>query len=251
MMLATSSGFGRYAPAMFSVHMETHMMLSMLAPVLLVLGGPITLALRALPTAGPDRPLGPREWLLAVVHSRVARALTHPVVALALFIGSFYVLYMSGLFDAALDQHWAHLAMNAHFLLVGCLFYWPVIGVDPTPRRLPHLARLGMVFASLPFHAFFGVVLMSMQTVIGEPFYRALGLPWTVNLLADQRLGGGIAWGAGELPLVIVLIALLMQWARADDREARRADRRADADGDADLKAYNAMLRKFAEGERQ
>jgi putative copper resistance protein D len=251
MLLATSSGFGRYAPAMFSVHMEIHMMLSMLAPVLLVLGGPITLALRALPVAGPDRPPGPREWLLAVVHSRVARALTHPVVALALFIGSFYVLYMSGLFDAALDQHWAHLAMNAHFLLVGCLFYWPVIGVDPTPRRLPHLARLGMVFASLPFHAFFGVVLMSMQTVIGEPFYRGLGLPWAANLLADQRLGGGIAWVAGELPLVIVLIALLMQWARADDREARRSDRRADADDDADLKAYNAMLRKMAEGERQ
>jgi putative copper resistance protein D len=246
-IMATSSGFGRYAPAMFSIHMETHMMLSMLAPVLLVLGGPVTLALRAIPPAGKDAPPGPREWLLAAVHSPVARALTHPVVALVLFVGSFYVLYMSGLFDASLELHWAHLAMNAHFLLVGYVFYWPVIGIDPAPRRLPHLARLGMVFASLPFHAFFGVILMSMQTVIGERFYRGLGLPWAVDLLADQRLGGGIAWATGELPLLVVLIALLMQWARADEREARRADRRADADGDAELEAYNAMLRQLAE----
>ena len=105
-----------------------------------------------------------------------------------------------------------------------------------------------MVFASLPFHAFFGVILMSMQTIIGERFYQGLSLPWTNDLLADQQLGGGIAWAAGELPLVIVLLALLVQWARADDRQARREDRRADAEGDADRTAYNAMLRKLSEG---
>jgi cytochrome c oxidase assembly factor CtaG/putative copper export protein len=251
LLMATSSGFGRYAPAMFSVHMEIHMMLSMLAPVLLVLGGPVTLALRALPVAGRDGPPGPREWLLAAVRSPVSKALTHPVVALVLFVGSFYVLYFSGLFEVAVEKHWAHLLMNAHFLIVGYLFYWPVIGVDPSPRRLPHVARLGMVFASLPFHAFFGVILMSMQTVVAEPFYQALGLPWTADLLADQRLGGGIAWAAGELPLLIVLVALLVQWAKADDREAHRADRRADDDGDADRAAYNAMLRKLSRGNRE
>jgi cytochrome c oxidase assembly factor CtaG/putative copper export protein len=249
-LIATSSGFGRYAPAMFSIHMQAHMMLSMLAPVLLVLGGPVTLALRALPTAGKDAPPGPREWLVAAVHSPVARALTHPVVALGLFVGSFYVLYMSGLFDAALEEHWAHMAMNVHFLVVGYLFYWPVIGVDPAPRRLPHLARLGLVFASLPFHAFFGVILMSMRTVLGERFYQGLALPWNLDLLADQRLGGGIAWATGELPLLVVLVALLLQWARADEREARRRDRAADADGDAELEAYNAMLRRLAERDR-
>jgi cytochrome c oxidase assembly factor CtaG/putative copper export protein len=245
-LIATSSGIGRYSPAMFSMHMSAHMMLSMLAPVLLVLGGPVTLALRALPTAGRGGPPGPREWLLAFVHSPVARALTHPIVALALFVGSFYALYMSGLFDASLDQHWAHLAMYLHFLLSGYVFYWPVIGVDPSPRRLPHIGRLALVFASLPFHAFFGVILMSMQSVIGLQFYRGLGLPWVHDLLADQRLGGGIAWASGELPLILVIIALLTQWARADEREARRSDRKAEADGDAELAAYNAMLRKMA-----
>jgi putative copper resistance protein D len=245
-LVATSSGVGRYAPAMFSMHMVSHMLLSMLAPALLVLGGAMTLALRALPVAGGAP--GPREWLLALIRSPLVKGLTHPVVALALFVGSFYGLYFSGLFDAALSEHWAHLAMNAHFLLVGYTFYWLVIGIDPAPRRLPPVGRLALVFVSLPFHAFFGIILMSSQTVIGGDFYRALaqGLTWAPDLLADQRLGGGLAWASGELPLLVVLVALLVQWARVDERAARRSDRRADAEGDAELAAYNAMLRDLA-----
>jgi putative copper resistance protein D len=246
-LVATSSGIGRYAPAMFSVHMAGHMILNMMAPILLVLGGPVTLALRALPAAGKDDPPGPREWVLAFVHSPLARVLTHPAVALTLFVGSFYMLYFSGLFDAALNYHWAHLAMNAHFILVGYMFYWPVIGIDPAPRRLPPLGRLGLLLASMPFHAFFGVILMSKQTLIGDNFYRSLALPWVTNLLADQRLGGGIAWATGEIPLLVVVVALLAQWARADERVARRVDRRAEASGDAELAAYNEMLRRLAE----
>ena len=136
--------------------------------------------------------------------------------------------------------------MNLHFLLVGLLFFWPLVGVDPAPRRWPPAARLGIVFASVPFHAFFGVALMSDNTVIGGAFYRALALPWVTDPLADQKLGGGLAWASGEIPLLLVLIALLVQWSRQDERTARRDDRRADADGDADLVAYNAMLRRLA-----
>lgn len=247
--MATSSGIGRYAPAMFSVHMGQHMLLSMLAPVLLVLGGPTSLALRALKPAGKGEPAGPREWLLAFLHSPIARLLTHPVVALALFVGSFYVLYFSGLFDLALTQHWAHLAMNAHFLLVGYVFYWPLIGIDPAPRSLPPMGKVGLVFASMPFHAFFGIILMMSQAVIGANFYRSLALPWVPDLLADQHLAGGLAWATGEVPLVIVMFALLIQWWRSDQRLARRLDRKADADGDADLAAYNAMLQHMADGD--
>lgn len=242
LLFATSSGIGRYAPAMFSVHMGSHMLLSMLVPILLVLGGPVTLALRALPTAGKDAPPGPREWLLAGIHSPVAKVLTHPLVSLTLFVGSFYGLYFSGLFDVALRQHWAHLAMNAHFLLVGYLFFWPIIGVDPSPRRLNPLAKLGLVFAATPFHAFFGVVLMNSRSVIGADFYNSLSLQWVPNALADQRVGGGLAWASGELPMLIVIISLLVQWAAQDERTARRLDRQADADGDAELTSYNAML---------
>ena len=246
LLFTTSSGLGRYMPAMFSMHMIAHMLLSMLVPVLLVLGGPMTLALRALPTAGRDEPPGPREWLLAALHSRVSRFLTHPVVATVLFVVGFYGLYFGGIFDEAVSNHAAHVLMNVHFLLSGYLFYWVVIGIDPTPRQLPQLGKLAMVFASLPLHAFFGVVLMGMQTVLGEPFYRSLQLSWHTDLLGDQRLGGGIAWAAGEVPLVVVMIALLIQWRRSDQRTAKRLDRAADRDDNADLAAYNAMLAELS-----
>lgn len=246
LLFATSSGVGRYMPAMFSMHMTAHMMLSMLVPVLLVLGAPVTLALRALPTAGKDRPPGMREWLLAALHSRVSTFFTNPLVATAIFVAGFYGLYFGGIFDAAADSHGAHLAMNAHFLLSGYLFYWVVIGVDPTPRPIPPLAKLAMVFGSLPLHAFFGVVLMGTQKVLAGDFYRSLDLPWHTDLLADQRLGGGIAWSTGEIPLVLVMLALLIQWRRSDNRTAKRLDRAADRDEDAELAAYNNMLAKLS-----
>ena len=246
LLFVTSSGVGRYMPAMFSVHMVAHMGLSMLVPILLVLGAPVSLALRALPAARREDPPGMREWVLAALHSRYSRFVTNPVVATVLFVAGFYGLYLSNLFDIAVGSHAGHLAMNVHFLLSGYLFYWIVIGVDPTPRPIPPLAKVGVVFASLPLHAFFGVVLMGTRRVLGADYYRSLGLSWHTDLLGDQRLGGGIAWAAGEMPLVIVMLALLVQWARSDDRTARRLDRAAERDDDAELVAYNAMLAELA-----
>lgn len=250
LLFTTSSGLGRYMPAMFSVHMAAHMLLSMLIPILLVLGAPTTLALRALPATGTGNPPGPREWLLAGLHSRWSRFLTHPVVATVMFVAGFYALYFGGIFDAAVSDHGAHVLMNLHFLMSGYLFYWVVIGIDPTPRPVPPLGKIGMVFASIPLHAFFGVVLMGMADILGERFYRSLQLPWQTDLLDDQHLGGSIAWAAGEVPLVVVMMALLIQWQRGDRRTATRLDRAAERDHDADMAAYNAMLAELAQRDR-
>ncbi|MGW4844244.1 cytochrome c oxidase assembly protein [Nocardia brasiliensis] len=250
LLLATSSGVGRYAPAMFSVHMGAHMALSMLAPILFALGGVVTLALRALPPAGRGGAPGPREWILAAVHNPVSRFLTHPIVASVIFVGGFYALYLGGIFDTFADSHAAHLLMNLHFLLSGYLFYWVVIGIDPKPRQVEPLTKLAMVFGSLPFHAFFGIALMSMTTVLGGWFYRGLGLGWNGDLLGDQRTGGSLAWASGEVPLVVVMLALLIQWSRSDKRLAQRTDRAADRDHDADLAAHNAMFAELAKRDR-
>ncbi|WP_323055995.1 cytochrome c oxidase assembly protein [Lentzea sp. NEAU-D7] len=238
-LVMTSSGLGRYSAGMFSTHMVAHMALNMLAPVLLVLGGPVTLALRALPAE-------PRVWITALVHCRAARVVAHPAVAAIVFVGSFYVLYFSDLFGEMMRFHWAHQLMNIHFLVSGYVFFWLVIGVDRAPRALPHLARLGLLFSVMPFHAFFGVILMNKQTVIAEDFYRTLDLTWMPDLLTDQRLGGGIAWATGEIPMLVVVLALLHQWARADRREAVRFDRAADNGHDDRLAAYNAMLAELS-----
>ncbi len=250
LLFTTSSGLGRYMPAMFSMHMVAHMLLSMLVPILLVLGGPMTLALRALPTAGRGEPPGPREWLLAALHSRVSRFLTHPIVATVVFVAGFYGLYFGGIFDAAVSNHAAHVLMNVHFLLSGYLFYWVVIGIDPTPRQLPQLGKLAMVFASLPLHAFFGVVLMGMQTVLGEPFYRSLQLSWHTDLLGDQttrrrnRLGRrrGAA-GRGDDRVAHPVAAQRSAHGQAT-RPGRRSRRRRR------LAAYNAMLAELARRDR-
>ncbi|WP_132993721.1 cytochrome c oxidase assembly protein [Gordonia zhaorongruii] len=243
LLFATSSGMGKYAPAMFSVHMMGHMMLSMLVPVLLVLGGPLTLALRAIPPAGRGNPDGPREWILLALHSKFSRVATHPLIVITIFVGSFYVLYLGGLFDVVVENHSAHLLMNLHFLVSGYLFYWLVIGIDPAPRQLNPVAKLGIVWGALPFHAFFGVALMMTSGVIAEQYYRSLQHPWAFDLASDQRTGGGIAWATGEFPLVLVMLALLIQWRRQDEKVARRFDRREERDEDAELERYNAMLR--------
>ncbi|WP_433726442.1 cytochrome c oxidase assembly protein [Nocardia sp. CA-129566] len=250
LLFATSSGVGRYAPAVFSVHMGQHMALSMLAPILFALGGAVTLALRALPAAGRNGIPGPREWILAAVHNPVSRFLTHPIVASVIFVGGFYALYMGGIYDSFVDSHAAHLMMNLHFLLSGYLFYWVVIGIDPKPRQVQPLTKLGMVFGSLPFHAFFGIALMSMTTVMGGWFFRSLALGWNNDLLGDQRTGGSLAWASGEVPLVVVMLALLIQWSRSDAKLAKRTDRAADRDHDAELAAHNAMFAELAKRDR-
>ncbi|UOX90777.1 cytochrome c oxidase assembly protein [Amycolatopsis sp. FBCC-B4732] len=241
-MVVTSSGLGVQAPGTFSLHMVTHMALNMFAPVLLVLGGPVTLALRALPAGEHGDVPGAREWVVSLLHAPVTRFFAHPATAAILFAGSFYALYFSGLFGEAMLYHWAHQLMKVHFLASGYLFAWVAVGTDRTPRPLPHLVRLGMLFAVMPFHAFFGVILMSKQTVLAATYYHYLALPWAGDLLADQRLGGGIAWASGEIPMVVLVVALLVQWARDDERKARRADRH----GDGDFDAYNAMLAELA-----
>lgn len=246
-LVVLCSGVGTYGRAMFSVHMIQHMTLTMVAPIFLALGAPITLALRALPAARAGEAWGPREWLLAMLHSHWFRVISHPLVALAIYVVSLYGLYFSPLFEMSQRSHVAHLVLHLHFVLAGCLFFWCVLGIDPMPRRLSPPARMLLLFASLPLHAFFGIVLMSTKTVIAGDWYSQLRLSWVGDRLADQQLGGGIAWGFGEIPSILVLGVIFVQWVRSDEREARHADRRIDAGDNSRLEAYNAYLAQLAE----
>ncbi|HUO36415.1 MAG TPA: cytochrome c oxidase assembly protein, partial [Mycobacterium sp.] len=247
LLVVSSSGVKAYGSAMFSMHMVEHMSLNMFVPVLLVLGAPVTLALRALPPTGGDRAPGPREWLLRLIHSPVTGLLAHPVVAFLLFVVSLYLVYFTPVFDTLARYHWGHELMSIHFLVVGYLFFWVIVGDDPGPKRLPFLGRLGLLFAVMPFHAFFGIATMTMTSLIGGTFYRYLSVPWLPNLNHDQWVGGAIAWASSELPVIIVVIVLVAQWARSDRREADRRDRHADSDYAVDdLAAYNAMLAELA-----
>ncbi|HZW44745.1 MAG TPA: cytochrome c oxidase assembly protein [Dermatophilaceae bacterium] len=238
---ATCGAPGVYGPVLFSVHMLMHMTVSMSAPILMVLAAPVTLALRTL-TARQDNTLGPRELLLGLVHSRYLAVIGNPVVAAAIFFGSLVIFYFSPLFELALRTHTGHVLMTTHFLLAGYLFVWVLVGIDPGPKRWPPSLRLIILFVTISFHAFFGVALTTGTALLAPTFYTSLHLPWAVDLLADQRNGGAVAWGVGELPTLILALLVTLAWVRSDAAETKRLDRQADRDDDADLRAYNAHL---------
>jgi putative copper resistance protein D len=242
---ATSGAPGVYGRVLFSMHMVMHMTVSMVAPILMVLAAPVTLALRTL-TARHDNTLGPRELLLALVHSRYFAVVANPIVAAVIFFGSLIVFYYSPLFDLALRTHTGHVLMTMHFLLAGYLFAWVLVGIDPGPRRWPPPLLLVILFGTISFHAFFGVALTTGTTLLAPTFFQSLHLPWRVDLLADQRTGGAVAWGIGELPTLILALLVTLAWVRSDSAESTRLDRQAERDDDAELKAYNAHLSKLS-----
>lgn len=242
---ATSSGISRYAMISFASHMVQHMMLSMLAPIFLVLGAPITLALRALPTANDHSIRNPRQWITSLLHSRYALFIGHPIIVLAIFTFGLYGMYFTPLFGSLMGSHTGHLFMEVHFLLSGILFAFIVVGVDPAPRDVPPIARLLLVLVAISLHAFFAIAIMQSTVPIGNAWYSQVRPPWIDNPLDDTYTGGGIAWAIGEVPSLILMVLVAVQWARSDARTAARLDRKADRDGDADLTAYNDYLAKL------
>lgn len=230
-----------YGRVMFSAHMLQHMAISMLAPVFLVQGAVVTLALRALPKRS-DATLGPRELLLAIVHSRLIGVLANPVVAALLFIVTLIGFYYTPWFEFSLRTHTGHVLMMVHFTLVGYLFAWAFTGIDPGPKRWSPPARLLVLLVAVAFHAFFGVAMMTGTTLLAPDVFTVLHLSWVTNPLDEQQRGGTIAWGAGELPTLLMALLIAAEWARKDDADARRAQRQAERDNYAELTAYNEML---------
>jgi cytochrome c oxidase assembly factor CtaG len=223
--VATSSGLAAYDTTLLSVHMVQHMVLSMLVPLALALGAPVTLALRTLPRR-------PRQWLLAVLHSRVARVLSFPPLALALYVVSPWALYFSSWYDATLSHVWLHELMHLHLVVVGALFFWPIVGVDPVPGRVGYPFRMLLVVLTLPFHAFLGVTIMGQEALLGGAHYEALrqlpGYGWLPDPVADQHLAGGLLWSSGDVVGLVLVGVLFAQWVRASTKEAVREDRRLD-----------------------
>ncbi|MGI5214014.1 cytochrome c oxidase assembly protein [Plantactinospora sp. CA-290183] len=216
----TLSGLGAYDTTLLSVHMVQHMVLSMVAPIFLALGAPVTLALRTLTGA-------PRRRLLAVVHSRVARVFSFPLLAYAIFVVNPFVLYFTGLYRVTLEHPFAHEMVHAHFILTGCLFFWPLVGLDPLPGRWPYPARALLMVLSVPFHTVLGLTIMQSTTLFGGDWYPSLALDWA-DPWNDQKVAGGILWAGGEFVSITMIAVLVVQWIRQSEREARRVDRELD-----------------------
>jgi putative copper resistance protein D len=241
----TGTWLDGYSMELFSVHMAQHMVLTLITPLLLLIGSPVTLALRALPrgrgTAG-----APRALLLEALHSRFARAVSSPLFTVPLFIASLYGVYFTPLFDALMGNPLGHQLMLAHFTVTGLLFFGPIVAADPWPRTIGYPARMLELLLPVPFHAFFGVAVMMAGSLVVDTFADPPA-SWGIDPLADQGAAGGIAWSFGELPTVLVLAVVFFSWARSEERRGRTIDRAAQRTDDAELEAYNARLRAMAQ----
>jgi cytochrome c oxidase assembly factor CtaG len=217
--LALLSPIEGYDTVLFSVHVVQHMLLTMVAAPLLALGAPVTLALRV--ARGKTR-----RRMTRVLHSPPLKVIGHPVVAWVLFTVTLYGLYFSPLFDLTLRNPLVHDLVHLHFLAAGLLFWWVVVGLDPSRWRLPHIARLLFVFLMVPFHAFLGVALMNSGRVLA-PTLESFQRTWGPAPLADQQVGGAILWGAGDLIALAAVLGVLISWASYEEKVvAPREDRR-------------------------
>ncbi len=244
LVYTTSGGVAVYGEFLFSAHMIEHMLLTMLVPVGIVLAAPVTLVARAIEVRH-DGSRGMREWFLGIIHSRWIGLVGHPLVSTVVFALSLMVFYYSPLLGWATTTHLGHEWMILHFLLSGYLFVQALIGVDPSPHRTAYPVRMILLMATMGFHAFFGLSLMTGHAMLLPEWFGAMGRTWGDAPLVDQQVGGAIAWGIGELPTLILSGMVVLSWIRSDEREAKRSDRQAVRDNDAELEDYNAMLAKL------
>lgn len=217
LLVATQSVIGAYDTTLFTVHMAQHLLLTMVAAPLLLLGAPVTLLLRA--ASSEVR----RDVILPVLHSRLVRALSHPAVAWTQFAVVMWASHFSGLFDAALEDPLVHVFEHALYLASALLFWWPVIGVDPAPRRLSHPIRLGYLLVGMPFSSFLGLAIFSASSVLYE-HYATLQRTWGQSALEDQAWAGGIMWAGGDMVFLVATVLAMVAWLRAEDAEGRRVD---------------------------
>ncbi|MDO4821594.1 MAG: cytochrome c oxidase assembly protein [Rothia sp. (in: high G+C Gram-positive bacteria)] len=246
LLYITCGALAVYSKVLFSVHMVEHMLLTMVCPIFLVLGAPVTLLLRALEPR-QDGTRGPREWILRLVHSGWSKVITHPIFAAVNFAGSIVVVYFTPLFGIMLRYHVGHEFMLIHFLITGYIFSLVLIGIDPIPHRPTYPMRLIMIIATLGYHAFVGISIMQMDTLLQASWFGNLGRPWGLSAIDDQKLGGSLMWAIGEIPTMIIAVAVAVQWSMNDKKVQKRIDRQADRDGDAELNAYNDMFAQLAE----
>ena len=241
----TSGAPNAYQEYLFSMHMVAHMMLSMLIPVLLVPGAPVTLITRV-QQARKDDSWGVREWILWAVHTPYAWVLSHPLFAGLNFAMSLVLFYYTPLFRWSTEEHLGHQWMIVHFLITGYLFVQSLIGVDPQPHKPSFPLKLMLLIGTMAFHAFFGLGLMNEKSLLLADWFGSMGRTWGDDPLADQAAGGAFAWGVGEIPTIIITLIVVWQWSRSDDRERRRLDRASDRTGNKDLTEYNEMLSRLS-----
>jgi cytochrome c oxidase assembly factor CtaG len=220
-VLALLSPLDAYADVSFTVHMGQHLVLTLLAPPLLALGAPITLALRSTSPSTARR-------ISRVLGGRVASFLSRPLVGFLLFVSVPFVVHFSPMFDLALRSQAVHAAEHALWLGAALIYWWPIVGRDPTPHPVPHYVRLLSLFLAMPAMAFLAIAIYSASAPL-YPTYASLPAPWGPASLASQRDAAVLMWVGGAFGSVIAMLIVAAAWKRDEDARQHRIEAREDA----------------------
>jgi putative copper resistance protein D len=241
--VALLSGIERYDTTLFSIHMVQHVLLTLVAAPLIALGAPVTLLLRV------ASPRVRQRLVLPILHSRVLRVLAFPVVSWLVFAVVMWASHFSPLFDAALEDPAVHFVEHALFLGSGLLFWWPAVGLDPSPWRMSHPARIAYVFLQMPQNTLLAVVIVNAAAPL-YAHYATLALPWGPTALADQQIAGSVMWLAGDGLFLAAIAGLLAGWMRHEDRATARSERRDEVER-AQIRSREARLAERLAKERE
>lgn len=241
--VALLSGIDRYDTTLFSIHMVQHVLLTLVAAPLIVLGAPITTLLRA------ATPNVRRTVILPILHSRVLRVLSFPLVSWLLFAAVMWGSHFSPLFNAALEDPAVHDLEHALFVGAGLLFWWPAVGLDPSPWRMPHPVRAMYVFLQMPQNTFLAVTILN-STVVLYAHYATTVRTWGPSVLEDQQIAGGVMWLSGDILFLTGLAGILAGWMLHETAQEVVADRRVDRERAA-IQVREAQLAERLASERE
>jgi putative membrane protein len=241
--VALLSGIDRYDTTLFSIHMVQHLLLTLVAAPLIALGAPITTLLRA------ATPNVRRTVILPILHSRVMRVLSFPVVSWLVFAGVMWGSHFSPLFDASLENPAIHDLEHALYLGAGLLFWWPAVGLDPSPWRMPHPVRAMYVFLQMPQNTFLAVTILN-STIVLYAHYATTVRTWGPPALEDQQIAGGLMWLTGDILFLAGLFAILAGWMLHEKANEALTDRRVDRERDA-IRVREARLAERLASERE
>lgn len=226
---AIESFIGAYDDTLFYDHMVQHLLLVMIAGPLFALGAPLDLLVEA--TGGESHRLVERA-----MRSRVAEVAGHPITGFVLYFAFIPIAHLTSFYNWTLEYEPVHDLEHILFLVIGYLFFRPVVAIEASRHRLIPPLQLLYVALAVPVDTFTGLALTSTTHEL-FPYYLAHPRSWGPSLLTDVHAGGAIMWVGGDSLMFLIMIPIVLRWVRYED--ARTAE--LDAELDAELAASGTL----------
>jgi len=210
--LALQSPVATFTMGYFEAHVIQHLLLMVMAPPLLALGAPMTLALQT-----SSRPMKVR--LLKVLNSQVFRWWSHPIPSAAVYYVGMFAFFLTSALGLAMSHMWAMDLVNLAFLVASMHFWWPIVGVDYIPHwPMSHGMKMVALLIGVPLESFLALALI-MSTRPAASMYT----------LGSTHTGAAILWIGAEAFTFLALIPVFLQWLRVEGRRTVRVDAELDA----------------------